>query len=527
MVMASFSLREDYWETFELKDEDIEFLYNYLLETETPQTNRELVETLVAERIRLEKQAVEEQRSSGGEPYLPKEHYQVDQRLVFPALGWKRGKVVGVRPGENPDLGEFEVIQVTFEDDDTREYAAGLQDHVLNQPFEVAPDDDTLNPSSVLEYYGDILTERLEAGLEANTDFVRIAGRWFPRALLVDINIGHLNLAEAVLDMAGGGPLPTSALLEQIEVTSNVNPNLLEFSMDLALQEDERFDEVGSAGKVVWFLKRLEPEQVLEPPLYLRYPGMDYDRSLLTEEMLALERELDDELSPIEDRYQHLDEVDVRLIFPHWRAGTLPLSASLRHLFPTAYEAPRIRFTLVDGNTGDRFPAWVVRAKRYVFGLGDWYAANELLPGSIFTVQRGEQPGEVIIKTDNRRSSREWIRTVLVGSDGGVVFAMLKQIVSAKFDERMVTAVPDPETIDQVWARMQKERPPFERVVVNTVRELAKLNPQSHVHASELYAAVNIIRRCPPAPILALLASRPWFVHVGDLHFRFNDSEQL
>jgi hypothetical protein len=61
--------------------------------------------------------------------------------------------------------------------------------------------------------------------------------------------------------------------------------------------------------------------------------------------------------------------------------------------------------------------------------------------------------------------------------------------------------------------------------VVNTVRELAKLNPQSHVHASELYANVNIIRRCPPGPILALLASRPWFVHVGDLHFRFDDSE--
>jgi hypothetical protein len=73
---------------------------------------------------------------------------------------------------------------------------------------------------------------------------------------------------------------------------------------------------------------------------------------------------------------------------------------------------------------------------------------------------------------------------------------------------------------------MQKEHPPFERVVGNMVRELAKLNPQSHVHASELYAAVNVVRRCPPGPILALLASRPWFLHVGDLHYRFSDSEQ-
>ena len=109
---------------------------------------------------------------------------------------------------------------------------------------------------------------------------------------------------------------------------------------------------------------------------------------------------------------------------------------------------------------------------------------------------------------------------------GGIVFAMLKQIVTADFDERMAIAIPDEEALKQVWTRMQKERPAFEQTIVNSVRELAKLNPQSHVHASELYAAVNIVRRCPPGPILSLLASRSWFVHVGDLHFRLNDSER-
>jgi hypothetical protein len=90
----------------------------------------------------------------------------------------------------------------------------------------------------------------------------------------------------------------------------------------------------------------------------------------------------------------------------------------------------------------------------------------------------------------------------------------------------MTIAIPDAEAVDQVWAQMNKERPSIEKVVVNTVRELAKLNPQGHVHASELYAALNVVRRCPPGPILALLASRPWFTHVGDLHFRFNDTER-
>ena len=148
------------------------------------------------------------------------------------------------------------------------------------------------------------------------------------------------------------------------------------------------------------------------------------------------------------------------------------------------------------------------------------------MPGSPVRIRRGDKPGEVIVQAEVRRPNREWVRTVLVGSDGGTVFAMLKQIVAAGVDERMAVAVPDMEALDQVWVRVQKERVPFERIVVNTVRELAKLNPQSHVHASELYAAVNIVRRCPPGPILALLASRPWFVHVGDLHFRFDDSER-
>ena len=417
------------------------------------------------------------------------------------------------------------MIRVAFNGDDEREFAAGLENHILNEPPKILKDDASLDADFVLRNYSDDLVQHLEEDLVTNPDFVRIAGRWFPRTLLVDVNIGHLNLAEAVLDMANGGPLSTAELTTQIELSSDVNPKLLEFSLDYALESDGRFDEVGPSGKTLWYLHRLEPAQVLEPPMYLRFAGMDYDRSILTKDMLALERDLDDELSPLEGRNPDQNSVEISLIFPHWRSGTLPLSARLRPLFPTAYEAPRIRFMLVDGDTGDQFPGWVVREKRYVFGLKDWYAARGLIPGSLVRVQRSSRPGEVILHTDIRRSSREWMRTVLVGSDGGIVFAMLKQAVSATYDERMAIALPDSDAVDQVWLRMQKEHPPFERIVVNMVRELAKLNPQSHVHASELYAAVNIIRRCPPGPIMTLLATRPWFLHVGDLHYRFNETE--
>ncbi len=527
MSVAPFLLREDYWDTFELQNEDVEFIYSHLMETETPITSQELLVALIKERIRREKRAIETKRSSGGAIYLPKESYKAKQTLVFPTLNWRKGKVLSVRPGQNPDLGEFQVLEVEFAEGEKREFAASLAEHALNNPTNLEEEDTSLDFNAVIESHGEKLLEHLEASLAKNADFVRIAGKWFPRALLVDINAGHLNLAEAVLDMASGGPLHTPELLEQVGLSTNVNLKLVEFSLDLALQEDPRFDEVGPAGEVLWFLNRLEPEAVLQVPYHLRYHEAEYDRGLLNPEMLALERKLDDELSPLaSSKAPTVSEVQFPLIYPHWRAGVLPLSYGIQHLFPTAYEAPRIRFTLVDGDSGDKFPAWAVRSHRYVLGLEEWYASHNLMPGSLIRVRKGQQPGEVIVQCDSQRPTREWIRTVLVGSDGGIVFAMLKQSVAASFDERMTIAVPDPAALDLVWKQMQKDRVPFERVVVNTVRELAKLNPQSHVHASELYAAVNVIRRCPPGPILALLASRSWFAHVGDLHFRFEESEK-
>lgn len=524
-MIVPFKLREGYWEEFELKEEDVEFLYNHLLELETPLTSNELVAALVDERIRIAKDEFENSHVAGGDVYLPKREYALNQELVFPAFSWQHGRVISTRPGQNPEIGDFQVIGVEFETGEVRELAANLSEHALNEPPKIDLENPSLIPARVLEQYGEDLAMTLEDALASRQGFTRIAGRWFPRALLIDINIGHLNLAEAVLDMVGGGPVSTHELIEQIGFKSELNPNLVEFSFDLALEEDTRFDEVGPAGKTLWYLNRLEPPQVLEAPIYLRYSGIEYDREKLTPAMLELERSLEDELSPIAGRFSQLQEVEVRLIFPHLRSGTLPLSARVKHIFPTAHEAPRVRFFFVDGQTGEKFPGWVVREKRYIYGLSDWYRSHGLMPGSIVRVGRGKNPGEIMIRTETRKPTRDWMRTVLVGSDGGIVFAMLKQPASGPYDDRMAIAIPDISALDQVWSRPGREQPGFERVVVNTVREMARLNTQSHVHASELYAAVNIVRRCPPGPILAMLATNPSFVHVGDLHFRFTEAE--
>jgi hypothetical protein len=114
---------------------------------------------------------------------------------------------------------------------------------------------------------------------------------------------------------------------------------------------------------------------------------------------------------------------------------------------------------------------------------------------------------------------------LIVGADGGLVFAMLKQSITAEFNDRMAIYVPDFHALDPMWDTPSRKRT-FEELVMMVMREITKLNPQGHVHAQELYAAVNLVRRVPPAPLFALLASQPRFVHVGDLHFRLEENRE-
>lgn len=516
-------ISNDYWKNLQINQQDIEFLHNHLFETETPLTTRELVTVLIHERNRAERLVVTQRRQAGGKIYLPREIYQTGDDIVFPSLNWLHGKVANTRAGVNPDLGEFDVLAVQLDDGTERLFASKLAVHVLNEAS-VSKEEDGFDPEAILRSQGNALDRRLEASLRADENIVRIAGRWFPRALLIDVNVGHLNLAEAVLDMSGGEPLPTSALLKDVSLPDGVNPKLAEFSLNLALQEDGRFDEVGPAGEVLWCLHRLEPEGVREIPSFLRYNPINFDRSVLDEQMVELERQLNDELSEVDTAGEdEPGEITISLIYPHLRAGTLPLSSQVQSLFPTAYESPRVRFALVDGKTGQKFPGWVVREHKYVFGLQEWYKANELMPGSLVSIRKGKKLGEVSIEAKTHRSTKDWLRTAIVGTDGGVVFAMLKQNVSAEFNDRMAIAIPSFEAVDQVWTKEAKRS--FDQLIVIMVREMSKLTPQGHVHAQELYSAINIVRRVPPAPLFALLATKPEISHVGDLHFRLSEQE--
>ncbi len=522
MASAPASLQVDYWEKYQFTQEDLDFINNFLFEIETPQTTHELLKAVIQNRIEKEKTSLQKQLKDKGRAYQPGEAYQINEKMVFPALGWIEGKVVGVRPGNNPEFAPFNIIEVQFDKNLVRTFASELAEHKLNTPPEMGEDPIEFQLEHVIETYGKSLEAQLDEALSTDPGLALITGAWFPRALFVDINIGQLNLAEAVLDMAGGGPIPSENLIEQLDLPPGVNPRLIESSLNLALQEDPRFDEVGPSGDVMWYLERLEPDNVRNIPLFLQYQPTSISRNQFTPQLEELEKLLDDEFCSVCFEIEKKNQAEIILTYPHWRAGTLPLTSRTKKLFPTALESPRIQFQFVDADTKVKHQGWVVRPNKYVVGLNDWYQQNGVIPGSIITIHKADAQGEVLIKVEKKKT-KEWLRTVIVGKDGKIVFALLKQQVNTTYDERMATVIPDLQGLDKIWEDQAAKRPNWEHLITLCAQELTKLNPQGHVHAQELYAAVNIYRRCPPEVVFHVLVTSPAFQFVGDLYYRLNE----
>jgi len=512
--------QENFWLSYKITENDLTRIFNHLLETESPATQVDLAKNIILFQIDNQKKKIESDQKSEGFIYYPKDTFNKSDQLVFPHLSWLKGKVIDIRSGVNPDLPDLQVIDVLLENNTTHiSLASNLSEHKLNTPVH-REIENWLDSEYVYTNYLSSISSKLKIMLDSTDDLVCIAGNYFPRTLLVDIGIGQLNLCEAILEMENGGPLSTQDLLSQIDLPTGVNQSLIEFSLEFALQEDNRFDEVGPSGKTLWFLNRLEPNEVQNIPNLLRFTE---DLPTLPTELVQYksfgaeqcdEFETEEITSPVES-------VTISLIYPHWRSGTLPLTSRLKLLFPTAYETPRIKFNFVETKNNFTFSGWVVRPSRYIYGLREWYAREGVIPGSLIHLSRGKNPGEVSIRVEKSKNSKEWIRTVLVGADGGVVIALLKQVVTCSFDERMALVTPDTNSLDTVWEK--KSKFPMEKIVHQTMIELSKLNPQGQIHAQELYAAVNTLRRCPPSTILDLLFNQPWVKHLGDLYFKLTD----
>ena len=517
--MSSTPNHNQYWEQLSILPVDLEHLVNYLVETETPKGLDELTHELIRYRNQQMVHLMEEALSQG-RIYRPEETYEVEASVIFPHLGNIVGEVIGVRTGHNPEYAPFSVIKVKMEDEETREFAAELdEEHPLNNASYLPTEE--LTEEDLYEEYGEALKEELHESLQTDARFLTVGYQWFVRDLVMEISPGQLNIAEALLDMAEGGPVRTTAFLEEMDLPDEIPESLQIFSLEYALLRDHRFDEVGPAGYALWHLREMEPREVLETPRHLQYMPIPYNRGVLDDVMLALEKRIDDEWSDVAFNPDEVEEpITVVLSYPHWRSGTVPLASRVRKLFPTARITDRIRFTFVDGKTGDEFPGWVVRSGRYVYGLEDWFEEKQIVVGSYVDLQHSDDPERIIIEARPLGSKRrEWIRTVTV-DNGQLAFEVRRAAVTCEYDELAAVIVPDPENIEELASDKLRQLS-LESLLKRIFDGLAGLSLQRAVHAWTLYSVTNLVRRVPPAPILATLATSSTYASLGDNYWAY------
>lgn len=502
-----------YWrEPFKINFDDLEYLGNYLLEKETPQSSETITLALIEYRCQREESRIRSELSKG-EIYQPSKTYSVGQQLIFPAFDYTLGTVSGIRKGVNTEHGEFDVIQVMLEKETApREFAGSLKtSHRLNRTnADTAETGERLQtPRELFSQYGggvrSALVEQLR--VSAQPAFVQDGDQWLIRDSLVEVHVGHLNIAEALIEMKGQ-PITTTTLLTEMGLPTEAPELLRRFSTNVALRWDERFDDVGSGAEPSWYLRRLQPSEVRQTPSLLRYEPIPYDRLVLGVEMLQQEWELDDEWSTDSisvDMPMAVPTVTLNLIYPHLRSGTLPLSGRAQGFFPRGLGRSTM-ITLIDGRWGARFAAFVCHQGRYIAGLSGWFEQHKLPVGAIITLERTREPLEYVVDFRPRRPRREWARTAEI-RDGELAFSLQKQPFNCDYDEHLTVAEVSVGALDAYRQRLVDDRVPLSRLVRQLAQELAGKSSQGTVHAKTIYSAVNLVRRSPPGPIFALLAA--------------------
>ena len=163
-------LNSDYWDNFIVSQEDIEFLYSKLLELEIPQTPNALLNLIIDNRVNVIQDAKEKEKErTGNVTYLPKDHYEIGQTLIFPAMDWKNGQIDNIRKGFNPEFETFNVIDITFENGEKTSFACDLANHPLNNLLNTFKTDPLLDIDNVIRLYGDHLVHILENNLETQS----------------------------------------------------------------------------------------------------------------------------------------------------------------------------------------------------------------------------------------------------------------------------------------------------------------------------------------------------------------------
>jgi hypothetical protein len=524
----------EYWgEEFALNREDLEYLYEWLVEEGEPRTTDELGLKVIERRCHKEERALSKQ--SSGQVYLPQETYEVGQRVVFPIFDYALGQVLAIRDGNNPRYGAFQVIQVKLDNEDQpREFVANFApDHPLRRSAPSLEDGgDILSAQQLYAQHASHIREKIEEKLHKTDDYVYLDGRWLLRGLLPEVTPFQLNIAEAIIDerhqpLAIGQLLErTIQVLDEMGMTAEGKPAVRAYALAHALSHDERFVQISTGGASAWYLSNAVPEAVRHKsawlvPLYLTRGGEWLNRELRDYAQEILD-EADELEQPKAGVFAAGESVQFFLNHPHRHEGTLPLSRQALTLLSDK-PAERFMVTFVDQRSKEKMPGWMIPAEHYAWGLGDWYHRHELPVGSVIELRRTDDPYTFLVSYEERKRKSDWIREARVFS-GRLIFSIQRKAYDCRFDKHLLVDEGNAADLDRLWVDSTAEADSLPDCLAQVFPELAKLSGQGLVNAKALYSAVNLTRRCGTVPIFAELTRRACFDPVGDGNWVYDES---
>ncbi len=316
--------------------------------------------------------------------------------MVFSALGEAVGTVVGVRSGRNPEYGSFDVIEVRLDgEEQTREFASSLSyPHALNfialdedQDWEA--DDTVALGQRLYERYGTYVAPVLLAKMRESPDFVNFAGEWFLRGFLLPIEEGHLNLAEAVLDLAGGLS-SVDEIMQVLELPGESSRAVQTFSLNYALFTDEegRFEFAGTEERTEWRLPRVAERK----PLRFEKGPKDISLDHVLDDVVQIVRD-GSAMGGVGGRVKRWARV---LTFYDWYWGHLPYDREASELFvrPLFQDQRSTRLQFLFPDSGEVFPVVLYYPRERQSGwlgsgeLRGFFEAQELVPGATILIER-------------------------------------------------------------------------------------------------------------------------------------------
>ncbi|MCI0490993.1 MAG: hypothetical protein L0229_30760 [Blastocatellia bacterium] len=250
-------LDEEFWrDEFVVREDQVTGIEHYLIRVEHPVPEKELAEILVRYTLEIEEDF------AFARVYSPEQVYGKGEKLAFiRPEGILYGEILNVRKGSHAEWGHYDKIDVCFEGEDS------WHPYVSNCPAlplrfvgtgstvnDRKTRSDPITPGQLVMQYQEPIFRQLRHSLASDDRFVCYEGTWFLSAMLVPVNLEHV---EECLRLARE-PLPANVILDKVLPggAKNMKQEAREFSLAFTLEADKkhRFKRLDHNGKTLWAL---------------------------------------------------------------------------------------------------------------------------------------------------------------------------------------------------------------------------------------------------------------------------------